>query len=882
MGIMDNFINKKGKQTEEDKLEEYDTENEDKVDKESETEKGVKESIKKERVSEPHNRELSEEERRNLVNRKVGVDEAESKISEDDSVDEAHNKIEAVIRKTPIGKYLDGEVTDIQYYATEGRLRIQDNKGSRVVFDDEVDNTVINNLGKLISGEVGKTFDKTNSILDTAVGRFRMNFMNEKVSPFGPTMSIRVSKPTLAIQDVTTLAPPSIIQVLNLGMKVNENMIISGQTGSGKAIHLEEEIDTPDGVKKFGELKEGDFVYDRLGKPTKVLGVYPQGKISALEVELTDGRKVVVNEEHIWSVYSSKGNLINKTTKEIKEDLYWKHMRESCKKHYIPMNGAVEKTEKEFKVHPYAMGAFLGDGCLNSSDLTMSSEDDWIPSKVANLIGSPELKRSKGSYSWHFRLPEDFDHKLEGVHGRTVNLQTGMIIPRDLVGLCDTRYIPEEYFEGSIEQRYELLQGLMDTDGSISGVNSGRYTVKFHTSSEQLGKDVVRLGRSLGFKMTFKDKIRKREGRKDSREINVNFLVPNEVKHKIFSLPRKVQRGLDCKDIPKKARYDRIAISDIRELNKDVDMACIMVDNDEHLFQVGQGIVSHNTELQKFLVGYIPDSKNITLMEDTPDSHLKVLYPNKTINSWITNTGGEDVKSHKGFTELLKSALRNNPDWVIISETRGDEARYMVDAAQTDHAIITTLHASGAPMIITRILSMISQGGQDFNEEMKGRDIAEVLTIGVHMYLDRSNNKMNRFIREVVEFTGYGKGGAEYEYLYRVLNDYNEDTGEYTTKTLVGPVSERFVEKLKLNRLYHKLPVYHDPRAYVKSEEGKYLFNVKKAEEIYRKQMEREGKEVEGEFEVPDDITNIQSIDPKEKQVDKARAYAKNKRKNNK
>lgn len=595
MGIMDNFINKKGKQTEEDKLEEYDTENEDKVDKESETEKGVKESIKKERVSESHNRELSEEERRNLVNRKVGVDEAESKISEDDSVDEAHNKIEAVIRKTPIGKYLDGEVTDIQYYATEGRLRIQDNKGSRVVFDDEVDNTVINNLGKLISGEVGKTFDKTNSILDTAVGRFRMNFMNEKVSPFGPTMSIRVSKPTLAIQDVTTLAPPSIIQVLNLGMKVNENMIISGQTGSGKSVNLHSPIPTPEGTKLMKDIKVGDYVYDRLGKPTKVLGVYPQGKLDAYEVKLTDGRTVEASADHIWSVYSSKGNLVNKTTLELKDDLYWKHMRETCKKQYIPMNGAVEKTKKEFKVHPYVMGAFLGDGCLNEPALCLSSEDDWIPSKVAGLIGSPELKRSNDSYSWYFRLPKDYV-KQKGQR-RIVNFQAKMLFEDRLIGLCDTRYIPEEYFEGSIEQRYELLQGLMDTDGSISGVNSGRYTVKFHTSSEQLGKDVVRLGRSLGFKMTSSDKVREREGRKDTREINVNFLVPNDVKHKIFSLPRKVQRGLDCKDIPKKARYDRIAIDSITDLGRKEEMVCIMVDNEEHLFLVGEFVATHNTEL---------------------------------------------------------------------------------------------------------------------------------------------------------------------------------------------------------------------------------------------------------------------------------------------
>lgn len=270
--------------------------------------------------------------------------------------------------------------------------------------------------------------------------------------------------------------------------------------------------------------------------------------------------------------------------------------------------------------------------------------------------------------------------------------------------------------------------------------------------------------------------------------------------------------------------------------------------------QTGSG----KTELQKFLVGYIPDDRKISLMEDTPDSHLKALYPNKDINSWVTRKPGTDGGVGVTFTDLLKAALRNNPDWAIISETRGEEAKYMVDAAQTDHSIITTLHASGAQMIPDRILSMIAQGSKDFNELLMGSNIVEVLTIGVHMYLDRSHNKMNRFIREVVEFTGYSQNGAEYTYLYRVLNKFDEETNEYTTTIETGPVSERFVDKLKLNRLYHKLPVYHNPDAYDYDENGKPILNVKKAEEIYMRQQEHSNKEKQ-KFELIDQIGNVTS-----------------------
>lgn len=505
------------------------------------------------------------------------------------------DEVEKTLLNSVLGPYIQGDdVTDISFNGWE--LYIQDSKGLHKVPDSGITGKDIENLGRQVANISNKTFTNSDPILDTAIGRYRLNFMHSSVSPFGATTAIRVSKPSLAIRDVSKLANGSVIQFLNLCMKVGENLIISGQTGSGKSVDVNEQIDTPEGLKTMGDLKVGDYVYDRLGKPTKVLGVYPQGKLDVYEVELQDGRTVRASEDHIWSVFSSKDNFVNKTTKELMGDLYWKHMRESCKKHYIPMNGAVEKSEKEFKVHPYVMGALLGDGCLTNSSLEISSEDDWIPNKIGKLIGAGEVRPRKTSYGWNFYLPEGYDNEANGISKACIRYQTKQFFEDKMLDVCRTRYIPEEYFEGSIEQRYELIQGLMDTDGSITGAKSKRYTVSFSTTSEQLGKDVLRLGRSLGFKMSIRDVVRKREGRKDTREITVNFLVPNEVKHKLFSLPRKVERGLECKDIKKKARYDRIGVSDIRKLDYQEEMVCILVDNEEHLFQVGQGIVTHNTE----------------------------------------------------------------------------------------------------------------------------------------------------------------------------------------------------------------------------------------------------------------------------------------------
>ena len=63
--------------------------------------------------------------------------------------------------------------------------------------------------------------------------------------------------------------------------------IITGQSGCGKAQPVDTIIPTPDGDKRLGDIAVGDYVFDRLGKPTKVLGVFPQGKLDNYKVAAT-------------------------------------------------------------------------------------------------------------------------------------------------------------------------------------------------------------------------------------------------------------------------------------------------------------------------------------------------------------------------------------------------------------------------------------------------------------------------------------------------------------------------------------------------------------------------------------------------------------------
>ncbi|KYD11478.1 hypothetical protein B4102_2206 [Heyndrickxia sporothermodurans] len=150
------------------------------------------------------------------------------------------------------------------------------------------------------------------------------------------------------------------------------------------------------------------------------------------------------------------------------------------------------------------------------------------------------------------------------------------------------------------------------------------------------------------------------------------------------------------------------------------------------------------TELQKFLVKDIPFDEKIINMEDTLDSYLKELYPNKDIHSWLTSPS-------ISFTDLIKAGLRNNPIWMLVSETRGKEAYEMLQAVLSGHKIITTLHAVDARAIPKRFINMMKVG-YTIDEESVLSDIYNYFHFGVHIEKAEIKGKVVRYLSEIVEF----------------------------------------------------------------------------------------------------------------------------------
>ena len=412
---------------------------------------------------------------------------------------------------------------------------------------------------------------------------------------------------------------PSLDKTLN-GLKGGEVCVLAARPACGKSLVNWVIIPTPKGPVQMGDLKVGDYVFDRFGKPTKVLGVYPQGELDVYEITLKDGRKTYCSEDHIWAYWQNTRrqnkptHVINTiTVKEmlergihiIKPSEVGTNRKRRCR-FAIPSNGAVEYSEKEYEIPPFIMGIFLGDGCKNANgDFELSSSDEESVAKVAELIGAKDYRQQKGSYSWNFYKEPYVKGSRSNTRIKIKDLATNYETLLSGI-LCGEKHIPDEYKYGSIEQRIELLQGIFDADGSVLVPRGNRnLQAVFSTSSEKLCDDVreVLFSLGIGSSKSVQDRrgqIHRTHGKeyvRKSIDYEARILTDDANKADLFSLSRKKEICENGAKADSHRHYDRIQITDIKALGYKAPMTCIMVDNEEGLFLCNDYIVTHNTTL---------------------------------------------------------------------------------------------------------------------------------------------------------------------------------------------------------------------------------------------------------------------------------------------
>lgn len=395
---------------------------------------------------------------------------------------------------------------------------------------------------------------------------------------------------------------------------------------AGKAVTLDTLIPTPFGLKPMRDIKVGDLVMARDGYETKVTDVFPQGKVPIYEVKFSDGAVVKTCGEHLWKV---RYHLWNEhcggyehrvmSTKEILDSGIKSIGKNAHNVFSIEYSEPAEFMYKEVKLDPYVLGVLIGDGCLKERTISLVNYDKEVTEYVRNNLpeGDEMYLQDKEKMKWCIRSKE---RKYDEA-GHPLPTKTRQYLEElGLYGkLSWEKHIPKEYLYTTSPMRWELLAGLLDTDGYCE--NKG---IEYSTASPYLASDVVFLVRSLGGKCNCSSRMGKYLKNGKVIETRENYRVHIQFAKGIS--PFKLTRKRDKYKPQREQLYHYI--ESITPCGEE-EAQCICVDNEEHLFLVSDYFIpTHNSQTGINFVNMLSgrNPERASLMEGTGDDLIDSFY----------------------------------------------------------------------------------------------------------------------------------------------------------------------------------------------------------------------------------------------------------------
>jgi hypothetical protein len=429
---------------------------------------------------------------------------------------------------------------------------------------------------------------------------------------------------------------------------------------------------TPTGWVEMGDLRVGDRVFGSDGKPKTVLGVYPQGEQDIYRVTFSSGGSTECTADHLWTVASAGDRKRGVTRTRTLAHLVANGLRYdsgSCK-WSVPLVEPMEFDDPgELPMDPYLLGALLGDGSFRSNGqgsggVSMAAAAPDADEQQRLLVpllpaGVTISRRDRGGW---------VEFYFKGPGGPAVNPLTRIV--RDL-GLFDVpgyeKSVPEAYLRSSVTQRIAILQGLIDTDGSIDRRQPN--TVRLDSTSERLARQVAELAASLGAVTTVRAARPATDRGRAQWRVTIarlpEWITPCRLARKAAVYSPQLRGG--------RWRYIQSV-----ELVGRKPAQCISVESDDHLYVTDDYILTHNTP--NLVVKGIPAATKdqfdelVAMMEEKHAgiaNAYKTLYLTAGADATVvgSNLADLDLKGVQGAAETRIAALsRVHPVILGIAE----------------------------------------------------------------------------------------------------------------------------------------------------------------------------------------------------------------------
>ncbi len=322
-----------------------------------------------------------------------------------------------------------------------------------------------------------------------------------------------------------------------------------------------------DGTKKLlsdiaiGDRILGYSIATGISSPTTVIAIPYKGCEEVFRLSTARDKFVDATADHEFPLFQRSGSttIVRKALKDISADFSISHRLGLITPKCIDYHQS-----PELPLTPYVLGALLGDGCIKYSGKTFTNIDESVLDRFQDEIGFKFGNRNIISYS----IAQGQHHPLgKGWFNRIL----------ESLGLYDKTHIPLIYKTASIDDRKNLLAGLIDTDGTAT---------EFVNKHEQLVKDFCEVVISLGGYAKYKSCLKKC--------CNTGAIGTYYRAYFRLNIELPVSLGYKQQLLTKRAcNYQRNPIDSKISLGH-MPVTCITVDNDDHCFLVNDFIATFN------------------------------------------------------------------------------------------------------------------------------------------------------------------------------------------------------------------------------------------------------------------------------------------------
>ena len=377
----------------------------------------------------------------------------------------------------------------------------------------------------------------------------------------------------------------------------------------GRAQPVFSKVLTSTGFRLMGDLAVGDRVIGSDGRPTEVLGIYPQGRKPVYRVQTQDGASTLACGEHLWAVATASDKRRGKPLRIVQTRDMVGQLRSAHQHRYeLPvLSQPVEFERFHILMDPYALGLLLGDGCVTTSTTpSFSTADPSLVAALASSLPNTEVHR-KGEIDYVLR-------RRGGGRGgqRIVNPVTDLLRKLQLAGRhSNDKFVPPEYLCNVPEVRLGVMQGLLDTDGGPVTQQGRTCRIQYTTTSPRLREDMVFLVRSFGGVAYWR--TRRNEGRKPGRaggrDVHYRsdaYVV--EIRLPAGIAPFRLARKRDLYDAVGGGRPMRF-IDSVKPAGE-AETVCIKVAAADSLYITNDFLLTHNTLNEAFII--LDEAQNAT------------------------------------------------------------------------------------------------------------------------------------------------------------------------------------------------------------------------------------------------------------------------------